>query len=100
MASATVRAHYDELKTVQQTFTQQADAVAQLNQNLQGRMETLKGGDWIGKGATTFYQEMDGQVMKSLHRLERALHEAARITAQISQLMKQAEDEASSVFRL
>ena len=100
MASPTVRAHYDELKTIQQTFNQQADAVAQMNQNLQGRIETLKSGDWIGKGATAFYQEMDGQVMKSLTRLQRALSEAARITAQISQVMKQAEEDASGVFHL
>ena len=100
MASPTVRAHYDELKTIQQTFNQQADAVAQMNQNLQGRVETLKSGDWIGKGATAFYQEMDGQVMKSLTRLQRALSEAARITAQISQVMKQAEEDASGVFHL
>ena len=100
MASPTVRAHYDELKTIQPTFNQQADAVAQMNQNLQGRIETLKSGDWIGKGATAFYQEMDGQVMTSLARLQRALSEAARITAQIAQVMKQAEEDASGVFHL
>lgn len=100
MPSTTVRAHYDELRTIQQTFNRQADAVAQTNQGLKSRMETLKSGDWIGKGATAFYQEMDGQVVPSLQRLQRAMSEAARITAQIAQLMKQAEDEASSCFRL
>lgn len=98
MASPTVRANYDELRTIQQSFSRQADAVAQTNQQLKARMETLKSGDWIGKGATAFYQEMDGQVMPALTRLQRALTEAARLTAQISQLMKQAEDDASGCF--
>jgi WXG100 family type VII secretion target len=100
MPSPTVRANYDELKTIQQTFNQQADAVAKTNQALKARMETLKSGDWIGKGATAFYQEMDGQVMPSMNRLQRALAEASRITAQIAQLMKQAEDEASGVLHI
>lgn len=97
---STVRAHYDELRTIQQTFNQQADAVARMNQNLKSRTETLKSGDWIGKGATAFYQEMDGQLLPAVQRLQRAMTEAARITAQIAQLMKQAEDEASGCFRL
>lgn len=100
MPSATVRAHYDELRQIQQSFSQQADAVAQTNQKLKDRMETLKSGDWIGKGATAFYQEMDSQVMPSMQRLNRALTEAARITAQISNLLKQAENDASGCFHV
>lgn len=63
-------------------------------------METLKGGDWIGKGATAFYSEMNDQVMPTMQRLQRALTEAARITQQISQIMKEAEQEASGCFHV
>ena len=71
-----------------------------MNQNLKSRMDTLQGGDWIGEGAKKFYGEMNDQVMPSLKRLEKAMAEAARITQQVSRLLKQAEDEASMCFKL
>jgi WXG100 family type VII secretion target len=100
MSSPQIRADYDQLKTIQSTFNSQAEAIAGMNQNIKGCVETLKGGDWIGEGARAFYQEMDGQVVPSLTRLQRALAEAGRLTQQISQLMKQAEDESSSCFKI
>jgi WXG100 family type VII secretion target len=100
MASQTVRADYDQLKSIQSQFRAQADAVARMNQDVKGRKETLEGGDWIGRGAKAFFQEMNGQVMPSLGRLQKALAEAARITGQIAQTMKQAEDDASACFHL
>jgi WXG100 family type VII secretion target len=100
MAATTVRSNYDELKSIQNTFNQNAGAIASMNQNVKSRVETLQGGDWIGQAATKFYQEMDSSVMPSLNRLQKALTEAARITQQIANTMKQAEDEASSIFKL
>lgn len=100
MSSPTVRAHHDELGAIRGTFSAQSDAISQMNQNLKSCMETLQGGDWIGKGAQAFYREMNGDVMPSLGRLQRALSEAARITQQISQAMKEAEEEASGCFRI
>jgi WXG100 family type VII secretion target len=83
-----------------QAFNQQADAIAKMNQTLKSCQETLQGGDWIGQGANAFQQEMNGQVMPSLGRLQKALTEAARLTAQMSQIIKQAEQDASGVFHL
>jgi WXG100 family type VII secretion target len=100
MSSPQVRADYDQLKTIQSMFSANAEALQDMNGNIKSCMETLKGGDWIGEGAQKFYQEMDGQVVPSLQRLQRAMTEAARLTQQISQLMKQAEDESSSCFKL
>ena len=100
MASALVRSDHDQLKQVSQSFSQQADAINNMNQNIKSCMDTLQGGDWIGKGATAYFQEMNGQVIPSLTRLHRALTQAARITQQVSQLMKQAEGEAAGVLHM
>jgi uncharacterized protein YukE len=43
---------------------------------------------------------MNDTVMPTMTRLQRALAEASRITQQISQIMKAAEDEASSCFHV
>jgi len=94
-----VRSDYDALKQVAQSFSQQAQATAQTLQQVRSQKETLQGGDWIGQGATAFYSEMDSQVLPTVQRLQRALEESARITSQISQIMKQAEDDAARVLK-
>jgi WXG100 family type VII secretion target len=99
MAAPRVRSDYDVLKQVAQSFQQQAQATAQTLQRVRSQKETLQGGDWIGQGATAFYNEMDSQVLPTLQRLQRALEESARITGQISQVMKQAEDDAANVLK-
>ena len=100
MAAPQVRSDYDQLQVIQNTFSAQSDALQRMNQNLKSSMDTLQGGDWIGEGAKKFYGEMNDQVIPSLRRFEKAMSEAARITQQISRIMKQAEDEASGIFKL
>lgn len=100
MAAPQVRSDYDQLKTVQKSFSAQADAVAKTTQNIRSYMDQLQGGDWIGEGAQKFYQEMNESVLPTLQRLQHALQEAARATATISQTMKTAEDEASGVLKI
>lgn len=100
MPSPTVRGHYDELRTIASTLRSNADSINGTNQKLKSAMSTLQGGDWIGKGATAFYNEMNGQVMPAMQRLRNALSEAARVTQEMSQIIKQAESDASGCFRL
>src|SRR5258708_7268773 len=99
MPGPQVRADYDALKNVAQGFSQQADETAKSLQALQGQMDTLHGGDWIGQGATAFYAEMNDQVLPTIKRLQSALQTSADITQKISQAMKSAEDEAAKVLR-
>jgi WXG100 family type VII secretion target len=83
-----------------QSFRSQSENITKQSQALKTDMDTLQGGDWIGKGAQAFYKEMVDTVMPTMQRLQRALAEASRITQQISQVMKAAEDEASSCFHV
>jgi WXG100 family type VII secretion target len=68
-------------------------------QSLQQQLEVLQGGDWRGKSATAFYQEMDGQVLPSLKRLTNALTVAQLTTVQINRIMAEAEAEAARWLR-
>jgi WXG100 family type VII secretion target len=83
-----------------QSFRAQSENITKQSQALKSNMDTLQGCDWIGVGAQAFYREMGDQVMPTMQRLQRALAEASRITQQISQIMKAAEDEASSCFHV
>ena len=99
MAAPKVRSDYDALNQVAQSFRQQAEATARSLQQVRSQKETLQGGDWIGQGATAFYSEMDSQVLPAVLRLQRALEESARITGEISRIMKQAEEDAARVLK-
>jgi WXG100 family type VII secretion target len=100
MPCPTVRGHYDELRTISSTLRSNADAINSTNQKLKSAIGTLQGGDWIGKGATAFYSEMNGQVMPSMQRLRNALSEGGRVVQEIAQLLSQCEKDASSCFRV
>jgi len=100
MSAPTVRSDYDQLKNASSSFSSQADAINGMNQNVRSCMDTLQGGDWIGQGARAFYSEMNDQVLPTLKRLQSALAQSARVTSQISQIMKEAEDQASGVFHI
>jgi WXG100 family type VII secretion target len=99
MSTSVVRCHYEDLSRVSQEFQRQADVAQQSLKKLSAATQVLQDGDWVGQGATAFYQEMDGQVLPTMQRLARALESAAQNTSQISQIMKQAEDEAARVLR-
>lgn len=99
MASPSVRVNHDDLKSIQQKFRAEADAVQATNRSLQGNLETLQRGDWVGRGAQAFYQEMNNDVMPAMKRLAEVLAEAARAVQEVSKRMKAAEGDASAVLR-
>jgi WXG100 family type VII secretion target len=98
VSSPKIRADYDSLAQLSQSFQQQADATRQTLQQLKSKTDALRGGDWVGQGAQAYYQEMDGHVLPALGRLHNALEEAGRVTALISKMMKAAEEEASRIL--
>jgi WXG100 family type VII secretion target len=94
------RGHYQNLNQIAQTFKQQGEAVQQMQQNLQSKMDTLRGGDWRGDSANKFYKEMDGKLLPAVQKLGKALDEAAQVTTKISKLVKQTEDDSAKIFVL
>jgi len=95
-----IRADYESLEQLASQFANQAQAVQQMLQNVKGAMDPLEGGGWIGRGSDAFFSEMNSEVLPATTRLQQALDEASRVTKQIVETVKQAEEEASSPFRI
>jgi len=95
-----IRADYDQLEQVASQFANQSQAIQQMLQNVRSSMDPLEGGGWIGRGSDAFFAEMQSEVIPANERLQQALDEANRVTKQIVQVVKQAEDDASSPFRI
>jgi WXG100 family type VII secretion target len=100
MPGSKVRADYDELEKIAQTFQRESDKVHRTLGDLHGQLDVLMDGDWVGRGATEFYREMISEVLPSVKRLEDSLQNAARVTRQISRRMKQAEEDSARLFHL
>lgn len=98
MANQMTRGNYDELKTIQSKWQQEAESINQMNSNLSSCIQTLESGDWIGQGAKAFLQEMNSDVMPSLRRLQKALAAASKNTGNIAKEIKAAEDETSNLL--
>jgi len=99
MSASKVRADHDALSQIAQRFGAESEKSRQSVSKIKNKLEVLKGGDWVGKGATKFYNEMDSAVMPSMNRLVNALDMAQKVTVRISALMKQAENDAARNFR-
>lgn len=94
-----IRADYDQLEQIASRFANQSQAVSQTLQKVQGSMGPLEDGGWIGRGADSFFAEMNGVVLPATQRLLEVLDEASRTVREISQKLKTAEEEASAPFR-
>ena len=99
MTAPRVRADYEALAGIAQLFLQESDNTHKVLGKLRQCTDVLKGGDWVGRGATQFFREMDSDVLPMVKRLETALLQAGRLTRMISQVMQQAEEAAAALFR-
>jgi len=94
-----IQADYDQLEQVASQFKNQAQAIQAIQQKVRGSYAKLVDKGWIGAGANAFFDEMDGQILPTQERLQDALEQAGQTTQRIAQAVRQAEEEASSLFR-
>lgn len=88
---------YDRMDEISKSFSNQAEVVGQMLQNLQNHMEDLKP-DWIGKGSDAFFNEMESEVLPAMQRLQAALEEGGQTTARANQVIETAEQQAQGQF--
>jgi WXG100 family type VII secretion target len=94
-----IRADYDQLEEVASRFANQSQVIQQMLQKVRSSMSKLEDGGWIGRGSDAFFQEMQSEVLPASLRLQEVLDEASQVARNIVQIVRQAEDEASSPFR-
>jgi WXG100 family type VII secretion target len=98
MTASKICGNYQELNSIAGKFTASQAKAEAITRSITADVNRLRGGDWVGRGASKFYEEMDAHVVPGMHRLAQALGEAARVTGQINQLLQQAEAEAARIL--
>ena len=64
MGAPRIRAEYDNLTQIAKTFGKQGEATKSSSNRLARQTEVLQSGHWIGRGADTFYREMDDRLLQ------------------------------------
>lgn len=95
---ALFRASHDELPKVSKAFGSESNRVKSTIDRLNGVIQVLEGGDWIGEGATAFYNEMRSEVLPAMQRLLRALEMGANVSEKIGRLIDELEQESTRFF--
>ncbi len=98
MSAPQIRCDHDQIQKISSQFSAQSSAIAGINRKLKSARATLEGGDWIGRGATQFLKEMNNEINPAMKRLQKAMDEAAKVTKQVSQAFKDAEEESSRIL--
>ena len=96
--SSKIQADYDELATIANELAQESQAVEQLTNQVMNLVGQLEGGGWIGRGADSFFNEINDLVQPGMQRLIRALEDGSNGVKQISNILSQAEQDASGLF--
>lgn len=98
MAANVIQADYERLADVAARFHHQSELIQQITQQVLRDAGALRDGGWQGRGAATFTDELEGQILPAMERLEQALVDARGITLAISATIQEAEEMAASPF--
>lgn len=93
-----VQADYDELEKIAGEFADESANMEQLMGQVMNLVGELESGGWIGRGADSFYAEIHDLVEPGMQRLVRALEDGGNAIKQISNILSQAENDASALF--
>jgi WXG100 family type VII secretion target len=99
MRNDVISANYPELEGIARRFQRTSERIENLRQTVEKPFNRLKNGGWEGRGADSFFSEMDRKLLPAMVRLREALAQAARATGRISRTVHTAEEEAAALFR-
>lgn len=94
-----IKADYEQLEDIATQFANQANEIEQMIQKWHASYRELRDGGWLGRGADAFKAEMDDEVVPASGRFYQALREANKVTKDIINNVRQAEEEAASLFK-
>ncbi|PJF36864.1 MAG: hypothetical protein CUN49_03275 [Candidatus Thermofonsia Clade 1 bacterium] len=98
MGAPKIQADYDSLDQIAANFSKESDQTKQLLQRVKSCVDQLRNGGWIGKGAESFYKEMEEVVNPAMQRMMSALAEASSATKRVAEALRKAEEEGCALF--
>lgn len=93
-----LRAQYDDLADIIRMMAVFCEESTVLLHDLTAKANDLEGGEWRGKGASAFYDEMQTDILPAFSRLVRAFELGHVVLQESYSLIEDAENEAARLF--
>jgi WXG100 family type VII secretion target len=94
-----VLVNYEMMKKFRNSFKGQEAATQQSIQKITKVVEEIRGGEWIGEGATKFLSDMDSTYFPAMKRLQNAMAEGDRVSTEIEKIQHETESSITSLFK-
>jgi WXG100 family type VII secretion target len=91
--------NYEQLSGISKKFKSESDAVNQLLSQTKGRVDSLHGTGWIGRGSDQFFNEMNDKLLPSLANLVQALAAAGAASDAIAKIYRTAEEQCQGFVK-
>ena len=98
MPANVIQANYETLDQVARLFDQNAQVIEKTLWKMIDTVEALASDGWWGSGADAFYAEMEDEVLPQVRRLKASLEQSTDYIQRISDVLQDAEEEASRCF--
>ncbi|HBW53151.1 MAG TPA: hypothetical protein DEF47_24980, partial [Herpetosiphon sp.] len=95
MTADIVQHKSDDMEQVSSRFQKLHDHQVQMEAMIRRMYEELRGGAWQGDAAQAFFAEMNEHIFPAMKRFQNVLAVSGEVTKQISQIFRQAEEEAA-----
>jgi WXG100 family type VII secretion target len=92
MAQVDFQLDSDQLEIVSRRFAEQADQIEVCINDINGRLDALKGGGWVGTGADRFYDEMDTVFVPNINKMREVFQFLSEQAAQAAKNVLDAEE--------
>ncbi len=96
--AAKIQADYEHLAQAATIFAREAQQTEQLLQTIKRASENVHGNAWVGRAADAYMAEMQGELLPAVQKLAAALDRSSSAVKQVSDLLAQAEQQASSLL--
>ena len=97
MASSKTRLNYDELNLILKQFRHESNDIAHLHSATRHKIQALRG-EWTGRAADAFIEELEGRLLPALHRTAQALDTSETVLNQIMKTIHEADMETAGYF--
>jgi len=99
MGNELVQANYPDLEGIASQFGSLNEAATAMQAKIRSAYEPLAGGGWVGQGSEAFVAEMNGEMFPAIERMIEALEAGRAVTTELSNIMRQAEEEAAAIYQ-
>jgi WXG100 family type VII secretion target len=94
-----IQIQYDQLRQIARQCDARGDELKRVFESLKSQVEELRQKGWKSPTASTFYQEMDEDILKGMERAHLAMAAAQTVINGVAQAFQAAEQEAEGFVK-